>query len=127
MNPKKQDPSLKDPKLHRTPNSWELPVPSSRDRALQEGSRGSRGQPAVYARKLEYDRPLIPGKRTLRPQITQSRSYLYTLGHKVGIIYILGALGEGRKTGRNHPRDQCCNFLECTVLWAERACTQNKW
>ena len=30
---------------------------------------------------------------TLGLQIVQSRSYLYTLGPKVGIIYILGALG----------------------------------
>ena len=32
---------------------------------------------------------------TLRLQIAQSRSYLYTLGPKVGIMYILGALRIG--------------------------------
>ena len=31
--------------------------------------------------------------RSLVQQIAQSRSYLYTLGPKVGIIYMLGALG----------------------------------
>ena len=30
---------------------------------------------------------------TVRPQLAQSRSYLYTLGPKVGTIYILGAPG----------------------------------
>ena len=47
------------------------------------------------------DSGLIPAKcpdteyLSLRLQIAQSRSYLYTLGPKVGVIYILGAVGYG--------------------------------
>ena len=40
----------------------------------------------------------VPSRKplqTLRLQIAQRRSYLCTLGPKVGIIYILGALGRG--------------------------------
>ena len=36
-----------------------------------------------------------PLTRTLGLQIAQSRSYLYTLRPKVGIFYVLGAIGEG--------------------------------
>ena len=43
----------------------------------------------------------VPGtlRVTLRLQIAQSRSYLHTLGPKVGTIYILGALGLGLAPG----------------------------
>ena len=36
---------------------------------------------------------------SLRLQIAQRRSYLYTVGSKVGIIYILGALGFRKQVG----------------------------
>ena len=37
-------------------------------------------------------------RRTLGLQIAQNRLYVYFLGRKVGIIYILGALGLGITT-----------------------------
>ena len=37
------------------------------------------------------------GTLSLVLQIAQSRSYLYTLGHKVGIICVLAALGSALK------------------------------
>ena len=46
----------------------------------------------LYERACVNYEPLA-STLTLGLQIAQSRSYLYTLGPKVGIIYILGALG----------------------------------
>ena len=56
-------------------------------------------------------------------QIAQSRPYLYTLGPKVGIIYIHGAPGFGRKLGFVYSgehvvakRLECSSFLVMTYF-----------
>ena len=48
---------------------------------------------------------------TLGLQTAQSRSYLYTLGPKVGIIYILGAPGVGKKATHRGRKRSGKSFL----------------
>ena len=47
---------------------------------------------------------LLAGSLSLGLHIAQSRQYFYTLGPKVGIIYILGALGYLRNDSRGEDR-----------------------
>ena len=55
---------------------------------------------------------------TLGLQIAQSRSYLCTLGPKVSIIYILGALGEGAEHARILRSSLCpSRSLASSFLW----------
>ena len=49
--------------------------------------------------------PKSPSTQTMGLQIAQSRSYLYTLGPKVGIIHVLGALGKQKVSTQNHNYD----------------------
>ena len=51
-----------------------------------------------FGTQVERQGFTVCGIFALGLQIAQSRSYLYTLGPKVGSIYILGALGLGLKS-----------------------------
>ena len=49
----------------------------------------------VMIRSIEIEGCWAGGSSALGLQIAQSRSYLYSLGPKVSVIYILAALGHG--------------------------------
>ena len=55
--------------------------------------QGSASRAAVAMSFLHFILYSVPQPPTLGLQIAPSRSYLHTLGPKVGIIYVLGALG----------------------------------
>ena len=69
---------------------------TSTDPACRPWGWATRGRPD----ELQMVRPgvghlyLLHPTRALGLQIAQSRSYLYTLGLKVGIVYVLGAPGQ---------------------------------
>ena len=64
-----------------------VPLPKSSD--SPSSGLGRAEAQLVMFKLLMY----IPEAFSLGLQIAQSRSYMYTLGPKVGIVYILGALG----------------------------------